>query len=484
MKEQENGNSTIPGCIRRMTNCERVYFRGPGCNVIIAVRIAGDISFTRLRSALKTVQQVHPLLGAKVIFDERNDAWFYQDAARQIPLIVKTRVSDCQWFDELQHENRIPFNLEQGPLIRVILLHSPEISDLILLCNHSICDGMSLVNLVRDICTVYSDPAVRLPVLDPPDAWEFLSRNSRSSFKRVLTRFFVYGVNRKWNKSPHSFSQEDYEAFFTKYWEKARIGAVMLELDGNDLTRLSETCKFHRLSIGSAVTAACIAAREDVIAPFTGSFRVVMVPFDLRRRVKPPIDDVFSLCIGSPRFSYVYDSRKPFWENAARLHSEIHHRINKLDSSGLDVPDLESSLIDAFASFGIYRDLVPGILSCTETFRRFSQDEKNIVFTLGKKFYKYTLGIVSSNLGRLSIPDRYGDLKIERMIFLPGVSEVTPIVLGGVSIDGNMVFNMTFVDRDTGEDLHQEKEMIRIRNRALEYLGFPYKVHGKAMNDD
>jgi hypothetical protein len=40
-----------------------------------------------------------------------------------------------------------------------------------------------------------------------------------------------------------------------------------------------------------------------------------------------------------------------------------------------------------------------------------------------------------------------------------------------------MVFSLPFVDPPAKTGLSPEQEMIRIRNRALELLGFPEKVH-------
>jgi hypothetical protein len=52
-----------------------------------------------------------------------------------------------------------------------------------------------------------------------------------------------------------------------------------------------------------------------------------MVPYDMRRRTKPPVEDVFSFCAGGPRFLLTYSPEKQFWDNAAALHRAIHMRL-------------------------------------------------------------------------------------------------------------------------------------------------------------
>lgn len=218
--ERPDKNAEIPGCIRQMTNLERVFLFTPGCNVSIIARIVGNVSEHELLRSLDTVRRMHPLVGAKIVFDDRHDAWFSNDNVPALPLRIIKRTSDIQWFEEIQCEQRIPFELEKGPLIRFILLYSPELSDLVVMCNHSICDGMALANLVRDILTSYADPERKIIVLNSPDIMKLIPKENSFSLSTILTRLFVYNANRKWKKIPHYFFQDDYAAITRAYWEK------------------------------------------------------------------------------------------------------------------------------------------------------------------------------------------------------------------------------------------------------------------------
>lgn len=481
MTEMKNANSHIPGCIRKMTNTERVFYMYPGCNVAVVARIRGTISEPDLRRALEKVLRMHPFIGAKIVVDGRHDAWFSDDNVPPPPLRVVQRTSDTQWFSEMKSEQRIPFDLGKGPLIRFVLIHSPDISDLVIVCNHTICDGMALANLVRDLLELYANPGQEITVLSPPDMMDFLPKNGGISLKVLLTRLFTTYGNWKWRKSPHYFSQEDYDAIITAYWEKWDYGAVLLKLEPEETASLSARCRNEGVTIGSAITAACIAAHEDITGAFAGNFRVVSIPFDLRRHATPPVGDVFCLCVGGSQFSFTYQSEKPFWENVSVLHAEIHKRVEKLDSAGMEVPDFDPSFIDAFACFASLKKSIPEAYTRTVTLSRFSRDTKNIAFSFARNYEKITPGTIASNLGRLNIPDTYGDLRIESITFLPPVSNSMPLVLGGVSIGGRLVYSMTFAEPKENLTASREPDMIRIRNRALEYLGFPEKVSDNAL---
>ncbi|MGB9978713.1 condensation domain-containing protein [Methanobacterium sp.] len=472
--------SNVSKYTRKVSNMERVFLWHSNCNVSMAARIKGNVSEERLSSALNMVRQMHPLIGAKIMFDGDYNAWFSTENVPQHKIKVVNRVSDTQWFGELQKEVQSPFDLEIGPLVKFILVHSQESSDLVVICNHSICDGMALVYLVRDLLNCYINPEKEIKTLFPPYSNEFLPDKGGFSLSSVFTRLIMYQVNRKWKKHPYYFTHEDYVALQTAYWEKNQYGAVLLELDSEEAKTLSKQCTKNGVTVGSAVTTAFIAAYEDVLGPLTKSQKQISVPFDLRRHATTPIGDVFCFCIGSTRFSYTYEPKKPFWKNVAVLHKEIHERVKKLDSSGLKAPNLHPTLMDAFSCFVPLKKVVPNAYEKTENLRQFSQDTKNIAFEVAGKSEHLNPGIIPSNLGRLNIPENYGDLQIDRMVFLPAISDIVPLILGGISIGGKMVFSMTYPE-PKGRNMRIADEMIQIRNRALKYLGFLDKASESAI---
>ena len=482
LDNMDNGSdvTNISKYTRKVSNLERVFLWHPNCNVSMVTRIKGNVSQERLRSALNMVRQMHPLVGAKIVFDDDYNAWFSTGNVPQHKVKVVNRVSDMQWFRELQNEVQTPFDLEVGPLVKFVLVHSEDVSDLVVICNHSICDGMALVYLVRDLLNCYMNLEQEIKTIFPPYNDEFLPDKGGFSLSSVLARLIMYQVNRKWKKHPYYFTHEDYIALQTAYWEKNQYGAVLLELDSAETKILSKQCKKNGVSIGSAVTAAFIAAYEDVLGPFTSNQKQISVPFDLRRHAVTPIGDVFCFCVGSPRFSYNYESKKSFWENVVVLHNEIHERVKKLDSSGLKAPELHPTLMDAFSCFVPLKKVVPEAYTKTENLKQFSQDTKNIAFEVADKSEHMNPGIIPSNLGRLNIPENYGDLQIDRMVFLPAISDIVPLILGGISIGGKMVFSMTYPE-PKGRNLRMADEMIQIRNRALKYLGFLDKASEKAI---
>ena len=67
------------------------------------------------------------------------------------------------------------------------------------------------------------------------------------------------------------------------------------------------------------------------------------------------------------------------------------------------------------------------------------------------------------------------------MFFIPGASEFAPLILGGVGINGKLVFSLNYVEEIGDDGSSLSRDMIRIRNRVLELLGFPEKANDRAM---
>ena len=116
----------------------------------LTARIVGELYINQLQQALTMVQQRHPLLRVRIVPTVSNQPWFIEDSA-SIPLGVVERQNEQQWLSEVEQELLHPFDWNQAPLMRTVLLHALDVSELIITCHHSIGDGMSTVYLLKDI---------------------------------------------------------------------------------------------------------------------------------------------------------------------------------------------------------------------------------------------------------------------------------------------------------------------------------------------
>src|SRR5258708_14645714 len=93
-------------------------------NCIMTARIHGKIAAGDLESALRKVQGKHPLLRAHVV-EEGSQVYFaFSDNPLKLPVRVVERKSDEAWTNETAPEWKTPFNMNEGPMVRMVWIKS------------------------------------------------------------------------------------------------------------------------------------------------------------------------------------------------------------------------------------------------------------------------------------------------------------------------------------------------------------------------
>ncbi len=467
--------------VRRLWNLERLFLRIPYANISLCARVIGDISENELRKALEKIRTIHPLVGAKVVFDGERNAWFSTNDVPGPMLRIVPRQSDSQWLDEIAREQSIPFDSSTGPLIRFVLIYSPQVSDFIVFSQHAICDGTALAILTRDILMHVASPRLEAKTLFPPLLADYISKAPGNVVIKFIERLFINRYNRQWSKKRWFFDQEDFLNIHAAFWQKHTYKIVLLTLEKDETERLTANCREHGITVGSAMTTAFIAAYHDVCGKFKGRRKNVHLPYDLRKRLDKPVGDVFCIFAGAFEIKFAYTSQKSFWQNAQTLHLKARKKLDARDIYGpaQEIERFDPTLMDVLLSFALYAKEVPDGFSRYDTLSAFVRDKSNIAFKFSKRFMSAYPGTANTNLGRLNFPETYGNLRLERMFFAPSTGP-NPLMLGGVGVSGTTTFTLNyFEDMSEDEALHTAT-LIKVRNRALEYLGFPEKISNRA----
>lgn len=443
-------------------------------NVSLVARIEGDVSEEKLRAALESVRLMHPLIGSKVILDTHHEAWFSSDNVPGTILRITHRKNDTQWFDEIRQEHMTPLDPITGPLVRFVLVYSPDVSDLIIFAAHTICDGTALATLVRDILERYTYPDRTVTVIQPPMITDYLKSDSRFCIAEKMKGLFIAHFNRKWRKQPYFFDMDDYNAIHAAYWERFRYHCVILEFNRREASDLISRCRTNGVTITSAITAAFLAAAEEVIGPLAKKDHSVAIPFDLRRHLGI-MENCFCYFVGGFQFTYSYNQNNPFWENARVLQTIIKNQVQKLANSSpvMGMEAFDPALLDAWMGFAYYSLLAPAALEKTENLHRFANDTKNIAWKLARDIGTKMGGMIMTNLGRVDILEHYGPLRLDRIYLAPCAAESVPLICAGAGVSGRITFTANYVERIDGTSSIRTDTMIDIRNRALEHLGFP-----------
>jgi amino acid adenylation domain-containing protein len=136
---------------------ERTVYSEP-----IAFSLKGDLNIPALEKSFSEIIKRHEAL--RTTFKEETGQP-YQDIARElkikIPLVDLSGIDEDKWSEEFarlsNEEARLPFNLSQGPLIR-LTLYKRSSREYVLLLNwhHIIIDGWSMEPLVNELIAFYS----------------------------------------------------------------------------------------------------------------------------------------------------------------------------------------------------------------------------------------------------------------------------------------------------------------------------------------
>ncbi|MBP1651203.1 MAG: Alcohol acetyltransferase [Bacteroidetes bacterium] len=160
---------------RKLTVGERVMYVSSEApvNCIFPVKIKGQINQERLEQALQKLQLKHPLLRVVIREDEKGAPYYLTDTQiAPIPIDIRERYTNEDWQQVSVDEWYRPFEVTKGPLARVVWLKSDMVSELLLVCPHCICDGSSILTLLRELLMGLDNPLLDLP---PYPSFEHIS---------------------------------------------------------------------------------------------------------------------------------------------------------------------------------------------------------------------------------------------------------------------------------------------------------------------
>ena len=454
---------------QKLTGRQRVHLRSPASFVVMVARIQGDVSHEALKQAVHHMQQRHAMLGVRVVADENGDPWFTSDDVEEIPIAQAPRSSETHWRRVCMDEFRIPFEIDRRPLIRFILLHSPDESDVVMLCQHSICDGLSLAYLTHDILEYLGDPGQEVETLPPPPVLEesIPSRFRQNRLIGLLGKAIFSRYNRRWARAGVTFDNEDAQNLHSAFWNHHKLRVRTCAIEGTALSMLVAACRDKGVTVNAIlITAFHAALFENRLAANAEFFEKVNVAMSLRRDLSPSAEGSFGLFASGADCELRYDPEESLWENAARFQPLIQREtdLKKSYRKIALLSHMQPGLFEALP-FASYSKHVPPEATRYGKLSRFNEVAADLAPKSFQNLAQLSMGLLMTNLGRIPLPTEYGSLRLKELFFVPPSSVFVEIVLGVVTISDKLNISICYL-----EDVTDTRAVEEVERLAMEYL--------------
>ena len=436
---------------KRKIGAERTLLMLP-LNVVMVGRVSGDVDHSKVGVSLESLRGRHPLLAVRVEIEDDGTGWYLANGVPPIEVQLEPRQDEQQWLQRVKQEFRTPFPLERGPLVRCALIHSPDVSEIVLCGHHAICDGMSLAYLLRDVlglvgCAGRGD----MELLHPPAINS--STVPAPPRSNPILRFMMGMINRKWAKKGIRFGEAEMRQMHGAFW-KANADAKVLAwtLNPASTSALAQRCRAEGVTVNTALWTGFLAAQHDVQGKGRRYRQRSALAVSTRDKLTVPVGEAFGFYAASLTVNLPYSSSDRFWDSARRTHARIARELSKTNlfrmlTAEAVHPTLQDSLY--FRKYGLLDDSMPDRL-----LRKMEWHEVR---------YGYAL----PNVGRLDIPTTYGQLQIEAVYGPSFYSDVDEKVVGVITVGGRLSCILTFSEGNVGDGAELKESAMGHLERAV-----------------
>ncbi|WP_343564385.1 condensation domain-containing protein [Sphingobacterium sp.] len=414
---------------RKLMLVERIMYVDPETplNCVFTAKIQGKIDEEHIRNALAKIQWKHPLLRSAIeMIDTKQPHFVVQEDMKSIPLQIVERKTEHDWLIVSEREWYHPFNTDNKPLARLIWIKGGAVSELLWVLPHCVCDGTSIVTLMRELLSLLDDPSQELqpyPLFKSvnnflPQDFEPQKKSRKAKLYLLLARFFFF-LQRK---SRIRNSGKNY----TIHWK----------LDTKTTATITQSCKEQGFSVHALLCTAFMQAFREVQGKLAKSKAIS--PVDIRHFI-PEIkqDHMFAF---APTVELSLKKRKEnVLASAHAIKSELAQKVKKVNARellwmGEQMHPLVERMISMLKSTAGGHD------------------------------------ITLSNMGKIQMPNTYKNFILETLysptVAFPWLNSNTL-----VTTTFNQQMDFTFM---SNEDFLPKEEAIKIKDKAIEIMNLSF----------
>lgn len=390
---------------RRLIVGERLmYAKGERpVNCVFSVTLEGQITEQQLQSAFARLQARHPLLRAVINEEEQSLPYFDIAAAAASGRVeVLPRITADDWINVAEAEWKRPFDYKQAPLMRVLWLDGGPESDLVIVLPHCICDGGTIVNLMRELLAYAADPEIKAePYASFTWPAELVAAQDLPGKGAVVKAKLLSPIARGalsliTRNKQEATGRDNYMIRWT--------------LDRAVSQQIMAACKTGQTSVQAALGTAFLRAFSKVMGK--DAKNKLVCPVDIRKSVPGIREDMmFAFAPVVELKGATGPDNSSFWEQARSMKAELQLKVSKLKPNHL--------------------------LVLTEYFHP-AADKMLKHLRTSKGGHDVTL----SNMGKINIPLAYQGFRLKR-VYSPSTALPwkNPNTLVVTSFDGQLDFS-------------------------------------------
>jgi Uncharacterized protein containing a NRPS condensation (elongation) domain len=345
-------------------------------------------------------------------------------------------VAQENWKDLISTNEKIPFAIEKGELIRAFVIPSEGKMSLLIMAHHLVGDGKAIIYFLEDIMNALSGKKIEYK--------PFHTFNTDSLPKEAKLplpiKLYANKLNKKWHRNSTCFDWKDYYKIHKAYWKDRSSQIIYHTFSSEEVRNIRLRAKAMGITVNSYILAAFLKSQKSI--------RSVGIAISVRSEHNRTMTNQVS----GIRINHIYSEKMSFNENAKQIHKKVQKKIRHPGKKYLPlqfVPLFSPTLIDSTLLYthGLYH----------------SETSKKLAKILGYKNGR-TRDLGISNLTRLDMPLSYGSYKIANTLFIPPAISYARRPIGISTLDGVMNISYHFMNDK------KKKEEEAFFQRAMEYL--------------
>jgi len=415
---------------------DRHFLFDPSARITFSVIIEGLTDVFAAKEAIYAAVSQHELLCSRIELDETGRCYYVPTASPNVSITILDENSSDILQDLIRQQERIPFALNEGELVRFFL--QPMASgrmELILMAHHLAGDGISLMYLIRDIMQVLSGQSSRR--FKPISLYEIASLD-KSKLSHTV-KIMINSLTTRWKRRERIFGFTDYSRMYDNYWKERSSSYVCGALYGEEIERLQHICRQQGVRISSAIVTAFLAAAGE------------NEEFGIAASIRPDGYEGMGNYFSDITVNHEYDKSVGFWENAQEVQTAIIRKV--------DVETKKLFMLNFIAA--LPPTLVDSVFFCA-----YSDEYHSSMSHAAAKMFDYysPKGMDLINLNRAAIPQKYGNYTLSQLLFIPPSFANFRRTLGAVTMGNTLTISMHYL---SGNNDQKEQDMFE---KALELL--------------